>query len=61
MQRQLDLLDERDADWRLDEETKTVGMRGVAEAREALRRARSAAAAAAADRSGDAHPQPHAA
>ena len=59
MQRQLDLLDERDADWRLDEETKTVGRRGVAEAREALRRARMRAAAEA--RSGDAHPQPHAA
>ena len=55
MQRQLDLLDDRDAEWRLDEETKTTGLRGVAEAREALRRARADA------RSADAHSQPHAA
>ena len=43
MQRQLDLLGDNEAPWRLDEETKAIGLQGVAEAREVLRRARAEA------------------
>jgi hypothetical protein len=42
MERQLVLL-EPENPWRLDEQTKEIGRRGVAEAREALRKARQAA------------------
>ncbi len=35
---------EPEPDWRLDEETRAIGRRGVAQAREALLRAREAAA-----------------
>jgi hypothetical protein len=42
MERQLVLLEQEDP-FRLDEQTKEIGRRGVAEAREALRRARQAA------------------
>jgi hypothetical protein len=49
MPEQLVLLDDRDADWRLDERTRQLGREGVADARrvlaEALRRAASRAAA----------------
>ena len=45
MERQLVLLEPEDP-WRLDEQTREIGRRGVAEAREALRKARQAAAAA---------------
>ena len=37
---------EPEPEWRLDEETKALGRRGVAEAREALRRARAGREAA---------------
>lgn len=39
MNLQLLLIDESTPDWRLDEHTREVGRRGVANAREALRRA----------------------
>jgi hypothetical protein len=42
MERQLVLLESQNP-WQLDEQTKEIGRRGVAEAREALRRARQAA------------------
>jgi hypothetical protein len=42
MERQLILID-APHDWRLDDETKEIGRDGVAQAREALREARSAA------------------
>jgi hypothetical protein len=42
MERQLVLL-ESENPWRLDEQTKEIGRRGVAEAREALRKAKQAA------------------
>jgi hypothetical protein len=45
MERQLVLL-ESENPWRLDEQTKEIGRRGVAEAREALRKAKQAAQAA---------------
>jgi len=41
MARQLVLLDPSDIDWRLDDRTKELGRRGLAEARSALRLARS--------------------
>jgi hypothetical protein len=40
MERQLHLLEPPDPDWHLDEATKEIGRRGVAEARQALRQAR---------------------
>ncbi len=45
MDRQLVLIEveDRDQDWRLDEETRQTGLRGVAAAREALRRSGRAA------------------
>jgi hypothetical protein len=42
MERQLVLIEEREADYRLDERTREIGRRGVAAAREALRRSASA-------------------
>ena len=46
MERQLSLaVEERPNDWRLDEETKDAGRRGIAEAREALAEARRRTAA----------------
>ena len=39
MERQLALIEDRGADYRLDERTREIGRRGVAAAREALRRA----------------------
>jgi len=54
MERQLSLLGEREVEWRLDEDTKTIGRQGVAAAREALRRAR-AEARAEDDRHGHSH------
>ena len=39
MERQLVLIEERGADYRLDERTREIGRRGIAAAREALRRA----------------------
>lgn len=36
MTRQLVLIDAKDADWRLDEHTKELGLQGIAEARKAL-------------------------
>lgn len=48
MERQLVLIEERDADYRLDDRTREIGRRGIAAAREALRKAASAEA----DRSG---------
>ncbi len=44
MARQLVLLDEDDADWRLDEETRRIGREGVARARAALAQGRATAA-----------------
>lgn len=44
MERQLVLLDEDDACWRLDDETRRVGRQGVAQARAALAQARAKAA-----------------
>jgi hypothetical protein len=40
MQRQLRLIDPEDGSWRLDEETRAVGRRGVAAARAALQHSR---------------------
>lgn len=40
MQRQLTLINSDDTIWRLDEETREVGRKGVAEARAALRATR---------------------
>lgn len=40
MQRQLTLLTRGDGSWRLDEETREVGRKGVAEARAALQASR---------------------
>jgi hypothetical protein len=40
MERQLHLLEPPEPDWHLDEATKEIGRRGVAEARQALQRAR---------------------
>jgi hypothetical protein len=40
MERQLHLLEPPEPDWHLDETTKAIGRKGVAEARQALRRAR---------------------
>lgn len=46
MERQLSLaVEERRDDWRLDDETKDSGRRGIAEARQALAEARRRAAA----------------
>ncbi len=39
MKRQLALLEDTSAVWRLDEHTREVGRQGIARAREALRRA----------------------
>lgn len=39
MDRQLVLIEERGADYRLDERTREIGRRGIAAAREALRKA----------------------
>ena len=39
MARQLVLIDTTGSDWRLDDRTREIGRRGVAEAREILRRA----------------------
>ncbi len=39
MERQLVLIEERSADYRLDEHTREVGRRGIAAARELLRKA----------------------
>lgn len=39
MERQLVLIEERGADYQLDERTREIGRRGVAAAREALRKA----------------------
>jgi hypothetical protein len=39
MARQLALIETRDKEWRLDEETRETGREGVRQAREALRRA----------------------
>jgi hypothetical protein len=52
MKRQLVLLEDTSAVWRLDEHTREVGRQGIAKAREALRRAENADAEAPAD----AHP-----
>ena len=46
MERQLVLIEERGADYRLDERTREIGRRGIAAAREALRKAAAADAAA---------------
>jgi hypothetical protein len=40
MARQLDLLPPVDPDWRIDDETREVGRRGIAKARAALAEAR---------------------
>jgi len=40
MERQLHLLEPPEPDWHLDEATKAIGRKGVADARQALRRAR---------------------
>ena len=40
MERQLHLLEPPEPDWHLDEATKEIGRKGVAEARQALQRAR---------------------
>jgi hypothetical protein len=40
MERQLHLLEPPEPDWHLDEATKEIGRKGVAEARQALLRAR---------------------
>lgn len=45
MTRQLILLEDRSADWRLDERTIEVGRKGLADARAALREAARRAAA----------------
>jgi hypothetical protein len=42
MERQLMLLEPVERDWKLDDATKAAGLRGVAAAREALRRAQRA-------------------
>jgi hypothetical protein len=47
MNDQLALLDDDDRQWRLDERTREAGLRGVAQAREALRQAAEAAPRAA--------------
>jgi hypothetical protein len=44
MERQLVLIEERGADYRLDERTREIGRRGIAAAREALRKAAESAA-----------------
>ena len=44
MERQLVLIEERSADYHLDERTREIGRRGVAAAREALRKADDASA-----------------
>jgi hypothetical protein len=44
MERQLHLLEAPEPDWHLDDTTREIGRRGVAEAREALQRARKTAA-----------------
>lgn len=36
MAQQLVLIDPKDVDWRIDERTKAVGLRGIAAARQAL-------------------------
>jgi hypothetical protein len=40
MERQLHLLEPPEPDWHLDEATKEIGRKGVAEARQALQQAR---------------------
>jgi hypothetical protein len=45
MARQLMLLDHHSADWRLDQQTKEAGRKGLAEARRALQEAAKRAAA----------------
>ncbi len=45
MRRQLVLMEPDKSDWRLDEATKEIGRRGIAEARKALQRAAQSAAA----------------
>ena len=46
MERQLRLLDPLGDEWRIDEETRRVGLAGVAEARAALRQVRPPASVA---------------
>jgi len=46
MERQLVLIEERGADYRLDDRTREIGRRGIAAARETLRRSQQAADAA---------------
>jgi hypothetical protein len=48
MELQLVLIEERDADYRLDERTREIGRRGIAAAREALRKSAAADASEAA-------------
>jgi hypothetical protein len=43
MERQLTLLNDREADWKLDERTREVGRIGIAKARAALQHARAEA------------------
>ena len=43
MERQLVLIESGDHDWRLDERTKEIGLRGIELARQQLREARRAA------------------
>jgi hypothetical protein len=45
MERQLVLIEERGADYRLDERTREIGRRGIAAAREILRKAPAEASA----------------
>ncbi len=42
MERQLVLIEERDVDYRLDDRTREIGRRGIAAARETLRKANEA-------------------
>ncbi len=51
MARQLDLLPPVDPDWRIDDETREIGRRGLAKARAALAEARA--------RTGREHPHNH--
>ena len=55
MELQLVLIEERGADYRLDDRTREIGRRGIAAAREALRRSAADGGAGAAGRSADRH------
>ena len=44
MERQLQLLEPSEPEWQIDDRTKEIGRRGVAAVREAMQRARRAAA-----------------